>query len=165
MTDLAAVFDEHLRCEFELGDAEATMATMSPDPYLHHVPMLTGGRGHDEVFRFYRDLFIPSWPADTETTPISRTVGADQLVDELIVAFTHDRDMPFMLHGVEPTGCRVELPHVVVIGFEHGKIHHEHVYWDQASLLVQIGLLQPGETPAIGKEQATRLKELQRAGR
>jgi carboxymethylenebutenolidase len=163
VTNLAAVLDEHLRCEFELGDAEATTETMSADPYLHHEPMLTGGRGREKVHRFYRDFFIPSWPADTETISISRTVSADHLVDELVVGFTHHRGMAFMLPSIEPTGRCVELPHAVIVGFENGKIHHEHVYWDQASFLVQIGLLDTDRLPATGAEQASRLLELGRS--
>lgn len=158
--DLAAALDEHLRGEFELHDAEATMATMAPEPYLNHVPMMTGGRGRAEVERFYRDIWIPSWPADTEVTTVSRTVGERQVVDELVVSFSHDRPMPFMLPGVEATGRRVVLPHAVVVGFEHGKVHHEHIYWDQASLLVQVGLLDPASVPATGAEQASHLLEL-----
>jgi carboxymethylenebutenolidase len=156
-TDLGSVLDEHLRSEFELHDAEATMETMSADPYLNHVPMMSGARGRDEVLRFYRDVWIPSWPDDVEVTPVSRTVGADHVVDELVVAFTHDRPMPFMLPGVAATGRRVELPHAVVVGFEDGLVHHEHIYWDQASLLVQVGLLDPKLVPATGAEQARHL--------
>lgn len=160
--DLARVLDEHLRAEFELKDADATMATMAPDPYLHHVPMMTGGVGREQVHRFYRDVFIPSWPDDTKTTTVSRTVGEDQVVDELIVSFTHDRPIEFMLPGIEPTGRRVELSHAVAVGFRGDKIHHEHVYWDQASLLVQIGVLDPANLPVTGAEQAKRLLELRR---
>ena len=160
--DLGAVLDAHLRAEFVTHDAEATMATMSPEPYLHHVPIMTGGVGREEVFAFYRDVFIPSWPDDTETESLTRTVGADHVVDEVIVRFTHDREMPFMLPGVAPTGRRAELAHTVVVGFEDGLIHHEHVYWDQASLLVQLGLLDPGALPVVGAEQAERLRRLAR---
>ena len=160
--DLGAVLDEHLRCEFEAHDADATMETMAPEPYLFHVPTLTGGVGRSDVHRFYRDDFIPSWPDDTETRAISRTVGANRVVDEVVVSFTHDRPMPFMLPGVEPTGRSVVLPHAVVVGFEGGKVNHEHIYWDQASVLVQIGLLDPAGVPATGAEQARRLLELAR---
>jgi carboxymethylenebutenolidase len=158
--DIAAVLDEHLRSEFEEHDADATMETMAERPYLNHVPMMTGGEGREEVHRFYRDDWIPSWPDDTEVTPISRTIGTDRVVDELIVSFTHDRPNPFMLPGVAPTGRRVVLPHAVVVGFDNGKVHHEHIYWDQASLLVQVGLLDPAAVPATGSEQAAHLRRL-----
>lgn len=161
-TDLRAVLDEHLAGEFEGHDAAATMKTMSEAPYLNHVPTMTGGSGRAAVERFYRDEFIPSWPDDTRTQPLSRTIGERQVVDELVVSFTHDRPMLFMLPGVEPTGRRVVLPHAVVVGFEGGKVHHEHVYWDQASLLVQVGLLDPSLLPVTGAEQAQHLLDLAR---
>jgi carboxymethylenebutenolidase len=155
--DLGAVFDEHVRAEFELRDAAATIDTMAPQPYLNHVPVATGASGRDALHAFYRDRFIPSWAADTEVVPISRTVGDDRIVDELLVRFTHSQPMPFNLPGVAPTGRRVELAHVVVVGFENGKVAYEHVYWDQASLLVQVGLLDPKTVPALGAFQAHKL--------
>jgi carboxymethylenebutenolidase len=154
--DLAAVLDEHLAGEFAQRDVEATMRTMSSHPYLNHVPVMTGGYGREEVERFYRRHFIPKWPPDTSVQLISHTVGADQVVDELIVSFTHDREMDQLLPGVPPTGRHVRLPHVVVVAFEDGKVAHEHLYWDQASLLVQIGLLDPTGLPVTGGEQADR---------
>jgi carboxymethylenebutenolidase len=155
--DLGAVFDEHVRAEFELGDADRTIDTMTENPYLNHVPVATGASGREALRTFYREHFIPSWGSDTEVVPISRTVGEDRIVDELLVRFTHSRPMPFNLPGVEPTGRRVELPHVVVVGFEGGKVAYEHVYWDQASLLVQVGLLDPSTVPALGVAQAHKL--------
>ncbi len=150
MTDLAQVFDAHVQAEFQDLDLEATMATMSEDPYVHHVPTMTGGDGTAGVRDFYANHFIGQWPDDTTTEPLSRTVGADQVVDELLISFTHDRELEIMLPGVPPTGRRIEIPVVVVVGFEHGKVHHEHIYWDQASVLVQAGLLDPETVPATG---------------
>jgi carboxymethylenebutenolidase len=155
--DLGAVFDEHVADEFELRDVDATMATMTDDPYLDHVPVMTGGVGREEVRRFYADHFIGKWPADTEVAQLSRTVGEDQVVDELLVSFTHDTEMDAVLPGVAPTGRRVELPHAVVMAFENGKVAHEHIYWDQASALVQIGLLERDRLPVTGAEQVHKL--------
>ena len=62
-----------------------------------------------------------------------------------------------MLPGIPPTGKRVEIPHVVVMKFENGKVAHEHIYWDQASVLVQVGLLDPVNLPVAGVEQAGNL--------
>ena len=152
--DLASVFDAHVRHEFVVHDVDATMQTMVPEPYLLHVPTLTGGAGSAEVRNFYEKHFVGRWPADTTVSQVSRTVGDSQLVDELIVRFTHDVRLGFMLPGVPPTGKPVELPVVVVMKFEHGKIAHEHIYWDQASLLIQVGLLDPTTLPAVGMEQA-----------
>jgi carboxymethylenebutenolidase len=157
MSDLAATFDAHVQAEFQDLDLEVTMATMSDDPYVHHVPTITGGNGTIGVREFYGDHFIGQWPDDTEIQPISRTVGPDQVVDELHMTFTHDRVLDIMLPGIEPTGRRIAVPLVVVVGFEEGKVHHEHIYWDQASVLVQAGLLDPTSLPVAGSEQAEAL--------
>ncbi|HET6275083.1 MAG TPA: nuclear transport factor 2 family protein [Candidatus Cybelea sp.] len=156
-TDFAAVFDEHLRAEFEAHDASATMATMSAAPHLYHVPTMVGGNGRDEIFGFYRDHFVTKWPKDTTSTLVSRTIGDDQLVDELVMHFTHDCVIDALLPGVAPTQKRVALPVVVVVKFSEGKVAHEHIYWDQASLLVQVGLLDPSVRPVTGVEQALNL--------
>ena len=150
--DLAAVFDAHTAAEFATRDLNATMATMSQTPHLTHVPVLTGGQGREEVRKFYGSYFIGHWPADLTITPVSRTVGSDCVVDEVVLAFTHDIEMPAILPGVAPTGRRVEAAFCVVVGFKDGKVSHEHIYWDQASILVQIGLIEPGTLPVTGAE-------------
>ena len=158
--DLGAVFDAHVKAEFVERDVAATMATMSPEPYLTHVPTLAGGTGRAEVERFYRDHFVGHWPDDVEVKPLSRTIGQNRVVDELVVSFTHDREMRVYLPGVAPTGRKVVLPHVVVVGFDEvGRIAYEHIYWDQATLLVQVGLLDPALLPVAGVEQAERLSD------
>jgi Predicted ester cyclase len=158
--DLGTVFDAHVKHEFVDHDVEATMRTMIAEPYVHNVPTLAGGVGNSGVRRFYKDEFVGKMPADTKVVPVSRTVGVDQVVDELILSFTHDVQLDYMLPGIPPTGKYVELPHVVVMKFEGGKIAHEHIYWDQASLLAQVGLLDPKYFPVVGAEQAKRLREL-----
>ncbi len=163
MTDLAAMFDAHVRAEFQDLDLEATMETMtSDDPYVHHVPTITGGNGTAGVRDFYSHHFIGQWPADTRTEPISRTVGTDQVVDELLMTFTHDSVVDIMLPGIEPTGRRISIMVVVVVGFEDGKVHHEHIYWDQASVLIQAGLLDPAGLPVVGSDQAEALVDQSR---
>jgi carboxymethylenebutenolidase len=152
--DIAAVFDEHVAAEFAQRDLDATMATMTDDPYVNHVPAMTGGVGFDEVRDFYGRHFIGKWPEDIEITPVSRTVGDDSVVDELVLSFTHDIEMPQLLPGVAPTGRSVRLPFCVVVKFDSGRVAHEHIYWDQASLLAQVGLLDPTELPVTGAEQA-----------
>jgi carboxymethylenebutenolidase len=152
--DLAAVFDEHVAAEFVDMDLDATMATMAADPYVNHVPAMTGGIGVDGVRQFYGDHFIGKWPSDVAITPVSRTIGEDQVVDELVLSFTHDIEMPQLLPGVPPTGRPVRLAFCVVVGFEDGKVAHEHIYWDQASLLVQVGLIDASKLPVTGAEQA-----------
>ena len=157
--DPGAIFDAHVRAEFVERSVDATMATMNDAPYVTHVPVLTGGYGRDEVRHFYTNWFVGRWPADTEVTPVSRTVGQGRVIDELIVSFTHDREMPAMLPGVAPTGRKVTLAHVVVMGIVDGKVTYEHIYWDQASLLVQVGLIDPARLPVIGADQARKLRD------
>jgi len=158
--DLGAVFDAHVKHEFVDHDLEATMRTMIAEPYVHNVPTLAGGVGTGGVRRFYEDQLVGKMPGDTKMVRVSRTVGGDQVVDELILSFTHDVELHFMLPGIPPTGKYVELPHVVVMKFEGDKIAHEHIYWDQASLLAQVGLLDSKDLPVAGAEQARRLLEL-----
>src|SRR3954453_17916772 len=159
MNDLAATFDAHVQAEFQDLDLEATMATMADDPYVHHVPTITGGNGTADVRDFYGHHFIGQWPQDTETRQISRTVGENQVVDELMMIFTHDRQLDIMLPGIPPTGRRIAMAVVVVVGFEDGRVSHEHIYWDQASVLVQAGVLEPSGLPVVGSEQAEALLE------
>ncbi len=157
MPDLGQLFDQHVAFEFEAKDADATMGTMVDHPTVLHVPVLTGGRNTEQLHSFYRDWFIPAWPQDTEVEQISRTVGTARVVDEMIIRFTHTTEMPYWLPGIAPTGRRVEIPVVVVMGFEGAKVASEHIYWDQASLLVQIGVLDPASLPMAGALQAEAL--------
>jgi carboxymethylenebutenolidase len=162
--DLGAVFDEHVASEFETKDIDATMRTMVDEPYVWHVPALTGASGGEAVRRFYVSQFIGHTPADAVLRPISRTVSSDRVIDEFVLEFTHDAEVPFMLPGVPPTGRKVRVPTVVVMGFEGEKITHEHIYWDQATVLVQLGLLDRSTLPVSGAEEAERLLELAGAG-
>jgi len=152
--DIGSVFDEHVAAEFVHLDLERTMATMTDAPYVNHVPVMTGGVGAEDVRSFYGQHFIGKWPADTAIDAVSRTVGDDQVVDELVLSFTHDIEMDQLLPGIAPTGRHVRLAFCVVVKFEDGKVAHEHIYWDQASLLVQVGLLDPEGLPVTGAEQA-----------
>ena len=154
---MVAVWEEHQKCEFETRSVEGTMRTMAEGAHVNHVPVLTGGVGLDQVKDFYGTHFIPQMPPDTETIPVSRTVGSDQIVDELIFKFTHSITMDWMLPGIAPTNKAVKIPLVVVIGFRDGKVAHEHIYWDQASVLVQLGLLDAGSLPVAGRESAQKI--------
>ena len=157
--DLGAVFDAHVKAEFVDADVDAAMATMTANPYLTHLPPLTSGYGHEPLTAFYRDHFVGKWPADTETEEVSRTIGENRLVDEMILRFTHDIEMDGILPGVAPTGRRVEMALAVVVDFEDGKVSAERIYWDQASVLVQIGLLDPAGLPVTGAEQAQTVQD------
>jgi len=154
---LRQLWEEHVRYEFSTHDTDDTLATMVDDAYVNHIPVLTGGMGRDELREFYSKRFIPQMPPDTEMTPVSRTIGDDQLVDEMVFKFTHTIPMDWMLPGIAPTGKRVEVPLVAIIRFKDGKLAHEHIYWDQASVLVQIGLLDASKLPVAGVESARKV--------
>jgi carboxymethylenebutenolidase len=151
---LSQLWEEHVRHEFATHNTEDTLATMVEDAYVNHIPVLTGGVGRDELREFYSKRFIPQMPPDTEMIPISRTIGDNQLVDEMVFKFTHTIRMDWMLPGIAPTGKRVEVPLVAIVRFRDGKLAHEHIYWDQASVLVQLGLLDAGKLPVAGVETA-----------
>src|SRR5258705_7491103 len=157
MPDLPALWQQHTDHEFVTRDTEATLATMVDDGYVNHVPVMTGGRGKDALRAFYSRDFISRMPPDTTLTPVSRTVGEDQLVDEMIFSFTHTEEMPWMLPGVPPTNRHVQVPLVVIVRFRDGKLAHEHIYWDQASVLKQLGLITDPALPVFGAEIARKV--------
>jgi carboxymethylenebutenolidase len=146
--DLVKLWEEHVAGEFVTRDTEATLATMTEDAYVNHIPVLTGGYGKAALRDFYSRSFIPVMPPDTTLTPVSRTVGEDQVVDEMVFSFTHTQEMPWMLPGVAPTHRRVELT-------------HEHIYWDQASVLKQLELLNDPSLPVAGVESARKVLDPQ----
>jgi carboxymethylenebutenolidase len=138
---VSGAWDQHLASEFEAKSADQALATMVAEPHVNHVPLMIGGRGRDELHDFYANHFLNQIPPDMETVPVSRTIGQGRVVDEMIMRFTHTIRMDWLLPGITPTAKRVEIPFVVVVQFERDKVAHEHVYWDQASVLVQLGLL------------------------
>jgi carboxymethylenebutenolidase len=146
------IWNEHLRAEFSAHSADETVATMVAHPRVHEVPVMIGGEGQEEVYAFYATYFLPQIPPDLEMVPVSRTIGQGRVVDELVIRFTHTIPMDWMLPGIPPTGKRVEVALVVVVQCDGDKLAHEHLYWDQASVLVQLGLLAPGGLPVVGAE-------------
>ncbi len=155
--DFARLLFEHLKYEFVTHDPDATMATMVESPYVNHVPTLTGGVGHDMLKRFYKYHFIPKLPEQRHSTYISEVVGADTIVLEFVTTFVHDTEIDYLLPGVPPTGKRVEIPTVLVAKFHGDKLYNEHIYWDQASVLVQLGLLDPKGLPVAGVAEARKM--------
>lgn len=154
---MAAVFEKHVGAELA-GDLDATMATMSDAPHLNHVPTMAGGVGQSGVRNFYRDHLVGKFfPPDVKMVSVSRTVGQDQVVDELFISFTHTTVIDWLLPGVAPTGKAVEMAVAVIVGFQGDRISHEHIYWDQAGVLVQIGLLNPAGLPVTGAESARKV--------
>ena len=154
---LSQLWEDHVRYEFSTRNTEDTLATMLEDAYVNHIPVLTGGVGRDELREFYSKRFIPQMPPDTEMIAVSRTIGNDQLVDEMVFKFTHTIHMDWLLPGIAPTGKRVEVPLVAIVRFREGKLAHEHIYWDQASVLVQLGLIDTSKLPVAGVETARKV--------
>ena len=159
--EMIRLWELHTELEFATKDAAATVDTMTPDNYVNHAPVMTGGRGRDEMIDFYGKHFIPKMPADTSLRLLARTVGKDRLIDEFVFAFTHDVEMDWMLPGIRPTHKKVEIPMVVVVQFDGDKISCERIYWDQASVLVQIGVLDRASLPVTGIEQARKFEDPQ----
>ncbi|RUS93628.1 hypothetical protein DSM106972_095690 [Dulcicalothrix desertica PCC 7102] len=151
---LQELWEEHLRHEFGTHSTEDTLATMVEDAYVNDIPVMTGGVGKPALREFYSKYGIPQIPKDMELTPISRTIGTDRLVDEMLVKFTHTIRMDWMVPGIAPTLKRVEVALVAIVQFRDGKLAHEHIYWDQASVLVQLGLLDPETLPVVGVDSA-----------
>jgi hypothetical protein len=141
------------KVEFKTRDADKTMATMVEAPYVNCVPTVTGGIGKTDVHRFYRDFFIPSNPPSLTLKLLSRTIGVDRVVDEMLLTFDHTQEMPWMIPGVPATNKHVEVALVSVVCIRGGKLYHEHMYWDQASVLVQLGLIDPKLVPDKYKKQ------------
>ncbi len=154
---LSAKWDDHVKFEFATRDTEDTLKTMVSDAYVNHVPVMTGGVGHEELREFYSTRFIPQMPPDTAMTPVSRTIGVDRVVDEMVFEFTHTVKMDWMLPGIEPTGKHVKVALVVIVHFRDGKLAHEHIYWDQASVLAQLGLIDQTRLPVAGVESAEKV--------
>ena len=146
-----------MKGEFADKDVAETMKTMVEPAHVNHVPTMTGGTGFPAISAFYAAHFIPKMPPDTKVTPVSRTIGDTQIVDEMIFSFTHTVQMDWMLPGVAPTGKKVEIPLVAIIGFKDGKVQHEHIYWDQASVLVQLGMLDASSLPVAGADTARKV--------
>jgi carboxymethylenebutenolidase len=159
---LSARWDDHVKYEFATRNTDDTLETMVADAYVNHVPVMTGGVGHDELREFYSQRFIPQMPPDTSMTPVSRTIGVDRVVDEMVFEFTHTIKMDWMLPGVEPTGKHVRVALVVIVHFRDGKLAHEHIYWDQASVLAQLGLIDAAKLPVAGVESAEKVLDPKR---
>lgn len=159
--EITRQFQAHIDAEIR-GDLETTLSTMTENPHLNNIPTMIGGIGYDGVREFYSSLilFDKFFPPDIEMVPVSQTIDQNQLVDEIILKFTHTIEVGWMLPNIPPTGKRVEIPLVVIVGFSEGKVTHEHIYWDQASVLVQIGLLDPNGLPVHGIETAQQMEKI-----
>lgn len=153
-TTITNLWEKHLESEFAMKSPEEALATMTDDPRVTIVPTLIGGRGRDEIGHFYGHHFLNQLPPDLEVVPVSRTIGEGRLVDELVLRFTHTIQMDWVLPGIAPTGKRIELAMVVVVYVQDGKIAAENLYWDNATILRQAGLLPDPSLPVLGAESA-----------
>lgn len=154
---MIAVFEQHVQAELD-GDLVTTMATMTDNPHLLNIPTPVGGSGKDGVLAFYRDHLVGKFfPPDVKMQRVSITVGEAQIVEELVISFTHTTMIEWMLPGLKPTGKQVQAAFAVIVGFEGDKVAHEHIYWDQASVLVQLGLINPAGLPVVGAENSRKL--------
>ncbi|PLB50643.1 dienelactone hydrolase [Aspergillus steynii IBT 23096] len=168
--DIEEKWEEHLEARFFSMNLSDTMA-----PYTNHVaptvtftPTVSGGIGTHALRRFYEHHFLQKLPPSMRLRLISRTQGTDRVVDELFVSFQHTHEIPWMLPGVPPTDKHVEIVLVSIVSLRAGRLYSEHVYWDQASVLVQVGLLDPklvpqgaspsvDRLPVVGREAARRM--------
>ena len=157
--DIATLWEQHLFSEFVDRDVDVSMGTMVDEPYVLVVPTVTGGTGKRDLHRWYSNHFHFQNPEDTRIISISRTVGSDRIVDEFIFCFTHDRVMDWLLPGIAPTGKYIEIPMIAVVNFRGSMLYHEHIWWDQATVLVQAGLIDPAGLPVTGIEQSHAMQD------
>ena len=152
--EMLACWQRHMEAEFATFSVDDALATMTENPTVNHVPVLTGGVGREAVEAFYAQHFIGQLPPDAEMVPIAQTIGDDRLVEELVLRFTHTRVIDWLVPGIAPTGRSVEVAIIAVVQFEEGKIAQERIYWDQATVLAQLGLLDASMLPVAGAESA-----------
>ncbi|KAJ6543844.1 hypothetical protein B0H19DRAFT_288057 [Mycena capillaripes] len=165
--DLEAIWEEHTYFEFEVRSVAKTMGTMVAEPYVNHVPTLAGGIGRKQLSAFYRDHFVFNNPKDTRMQSISRTVGSDRVVDEFIFHATHDKQIDWLLPGVPPTGKKFAIPMLGVINIRGDRLYHEHIWWDQGTACMQVGIIPTHVSfegkrlrlPIAGVESATLLND------
>jgi carboxymethylenebutenolidase len=157
---MLGAWQRHAYAEFVLKDAEAALATMTENPYVFLVASGVERVGRAAVHEFYANKFLPNIPPDLELTSLSQTFGADRIVEEMVMRFTHTIEMDWILPGVRPTGRSAEFALACVIQFEAGKVASEHLYWDQATLLSQMGVLDH-PIAAAGNVSAAGLLRLQ----
>jgi carboxymethylenebutenolidase len=132
---------------------------MTENPYVFNIPSGTGGVGRAGVYDFYVNQMLPSLPPDLALVSLSQTFGDNRIVEEFVIRFTHSLRMDWLLPSVPVTDRKVEFALVGVIGIEGGKVASEHLYWDQATVLSQLGVLDH-PTAAAGVGSGARLLEL-----
>jgi carboxymethylenebutenolidase len=159
---MLAAWQQHTYAEFVLKDADAALATMTQNPYVFLIASGLGRSGRAAVHEFYANSFLPNIPPDLEITSLSQTFGNDRIVEEMVMRFTHSIEMDWLLPNLRPTGRRAEFVLAAIIQFEDRKVAHEHLYWDQATLLSQMGVLDhPLAVAGVGSAgQLLKLRDL-----
>jgi carboxymethylenebutenolidase len=156
---MLAAWQQHTYAEFVLKDADAALATMTENPYVLAIASGTGATGRIGVREFYAHQFLPKIPPDFELTSLSQIFSDDRIVEEFVIRFAHTLGMDWMLPGLPVTGRKVEFAMVGIIQFQTGKIANERLYWDQATVLSQLGILDHPVATA-GVVSAAQLLEL-----
>jgi carboxymethylenebutenolidase len=158
--ELIELWDNHTLQEFGAKDADAAVATLTEDAHVMHLPSMSGGVGRELLRRYYRDVFIPDIPDDTTIEPVGREATGSVLIDEMVITMTHDREIRFMIPGIPATGRRIVISAIVVVRFREGLMASEHLYWDQASVLAQLGLLDQSDVKVFVDEPVNFLREI-----
>ncbi|CAG8021119.1 unnamed protein product [Penicillium olsonii] len=167
--DLERRVEDHVEGKFFSSNTRKAMDGYIRDktPSVTYTPTISGGIGKKALNHFYEHFFIGKLPPSMRLRLLSRTTGPDRVVDELYVSYEHTQEVPWMLPGVPATNQRIEIILVSIVSLRGGRIYSEHVYWDQASVLVQVGLLDPkllpngvqgvDRLPVVGREAARRI--------
>ncbi|HEY2203999.1 MAG TPA: nuclear transport factor 2 family protein [Pseudonocardia sp.] len=137
--DVERLWDEHTTALFDRRDVPAALARMSRDAVVRHLPSGEGGTGLDGVRAFYAERLVPTLPGSLRRVPVSRTVDQFRLAQESTWRFVHDREMPWLLAGVEATGRPVELLVVEIARVRQGRIAERRLLWDSAELRTRLG--------------------------
>ncbi|MFF8726834.1 nuclear transport factor 2 family protein [Streptomyces sp. NPDC015171] len=154
--EMLALWERHTAYEFDIRDADLTVSTMTDDASVMHLPTMSGGLGKESLREYYRDVFIPGIPRNTATETVHRSVGGDFLVEELIMRMPHDQEIPFLLPGLAPTGRNLEVPLLVIVEFRDQLMRSERLYWDQAAVLAQLGLITAADLPMADHTEVAR---------
>ena len=121
-----------------------------PQAEVSYIPTMVNSKASTDLQQFYTHYLQPN-PNELNARLISRTVGVDRVVDEISLSFQHDREIPWLLPRVPPTKKQVQITLVSIVCIKAGVFAHERVYWDQASVLEQVGLIDSSRTPKAFK--------------
>lgn len=135
------LWDEHIKGEFMTKDTDLSLSTMVEDASVITVPTGWGGKGKAALRPLYRDEFIPSIPPSWTHTTKNVVATDDCIVEEACINLVHTQQMDWFLPGIPPTNKPIEFDIVLIVQFRDGKMAAERIYWDQASVLRQVGKL------------------------